>query len=114
MGKKEDLEKLHRAKLKHFLSIDELTLPDVKREELLLQRELLSRGLLRDMDLCTNMESIEKAARESAFSRNNFTFWSWLETVPLWLQVVLCIGGIFLILFIIFIFHSSSKPPSYF
>ena len=89
-----DEQELHRIELKHYLSEDELTLPDVEREELLLQRKLVDRGLLDEMDLIANRGVIQDAARKSASSRNRFDFWSWLNTFPTWVQWIIMIIGL--------------------
>lgn len=97
---KELKELIHRHELKHYLSEDELTLPDERREELLLQRKLVDEGFLSEMDLIINKESIQKVAKKSAATRNKFDFWVWMDTLPKWLQTVIVIIGIFILVII--------------
>lgn len=91
-------EIIHRVELKHYLSADELTLPDKDREELLLQRKLVDQDALREMDLIVNREGIQDAAKRAAATRNEFTtLGSWLDSLPPGLQVILWIAGFLLI-----------------
>jgi hypothetical protein len=69
-------ELIRRAELKHYLTPDELTLPDVQREKLLLQRKMVDSGLLRESDLALNDDVICKSAKGAATKRNGFTFFS--------------------------------------
>ena len=62
---KENKEMLHRTELKYYLTIDELTLPAKKREELLLKRKLIDQGILREMDLSANSDAIREAAEKN-------------------------------------------------
>jgi len=88
-------ELLHRAKLKHYLSEEELLLPDKEREKLLIQRELLDSGLLRDPDLIGNEDQISRAAMDSASKRNGTN--SWLEENWIVILVIFFIAlGVFL------------------
>lgn len=93
-----DLEEaIHREELKHFLTKDELTLPDQEREELLIQRKWVDQGIISELDISANRSAIQQAARKSASSRNNFDFLAWVDSLPGWLQAVIIIGAILLV-----------------
>lgn len=97
---KETEELLHQEELKYFLTKDELTLPDIKREELLIQRRWIDRGIISERDLSVNMPAIKKAARKVVASRNKFNFSSWVSTLPEWVMGVIVMSVLFLIIFI--------------
>ena len=64
----EDERLVRRAELKHYLTEEELTLPDAEREVLLVQRKLVDQGLLNEMDLIANRDAINDLARKNLSS----------------------------------------------
>jgi hypothetical protein len=74
---RESDEKIRRAKLKKYLTEEELLLCDTDRERLLIQRELLEIGALGDMDLLIN--KFDKEAKKSAAKRNGFDLSTWIS-----------------------------------
>ena len=79
MAKKMDKidEALRKAKLKKYLTEKELLLCDTDRERLVIERELLEIGAIREMDLIVN--NFDKEAKQSAAKINGFDFSTWVS-----------------------------------
>lgn len=88
-----DNEILHQAELKNYLAENELLLPDIERERLLIQKKLVDLGLLREMDLVANNNAFFKEARKVALSRNHFGLMDVFENyTKLTRSIILIIG----------------------
>ena len=59
---RDETRKIPRQELRQYLSEDELTLPDTEREEILIQRKLVNRGLPDQMDLITSKNGVRDLA----------------------------------------------------
>jgi hypothetical protein len=70
-------EILRKAKLKKYLTEEELLLCDTDRERLLIQRELVELGMLSEMDLLSN--NFDSEAKQSAAKINGFDFSTWVS-----------------------------------
>jgi len=90
MNNEIDPEVLHRAELLHYLSDEEMTLPDVDREALLLERKLLDSGALREQDLIGNRAWIREQAIKEAKERNRIRprLSERFEALPPWAAVL--------------------------
>jgi hypothetical protein len=64
--------KIHKEKQRIYLSEEEQRLPEFEREKLLIERELVDKGILREQDLvlANNKDFIQAAARDSQSKLN--------------------------------------------
>jgi hypothetical protein len=59
---RDEIRKIPEQELRQYLSEDELALPGTEREELLIQRKLVNRGLPDEMDLITSKNGVRDLA----------------------------------------------------
>lgn len=75
-------EQSKRLALKKLLNNDQLLLCDVERERILLNKRLVTLGILRQADIdFMDQPEIEHEARRQAFQRNNFGIGDWHDSL---------------------------------
>ena len=67
--------KERQRELKHYLTKDELALPDEEREKLLIARKMVDQGLIDEMDVIANKQVIVEQASKN--TRKGIPEWLW-------------------------------------